>query len=184
ALSNRKNKRRIKTLLVGLDNAGKTTMLYRMMDYSVDDQLSFVENGIEFVTYNNLDIFTWDLGGSTKYGHRWREHYKTTDALIYVLDSTDTDRINEVFEELKKICCDLKPFVPVLIMLNKLDINSGSSSPSSSISVELINVYMSSILATWQFHCQPSVATRGEGIQEGLAWLDRALIELDSRKEA
>lgn len=55
---------------------------------------------VEQVTYKNLKFQVWDLGGQTSIRPYWRCYYSNTDAIIYVVDSSDKDRIGISKQEL------------------------------------------------------------------------------------
>ena len=104
-------------LILGLDGAGKTTILYRLQVGEVVTTIPSIlyrkikkkcKNSIHFthlylklaigfnvetVTFKNLKFQVWDLGGQTSIRPYWRCYYSNTDAIIYVVDSMDRDRI-------------------------------------------------------------------------------------------
>lgn len=55
---------------------------------------------VETVTYKNLKFQVWDLGGQTSIRPYWRCYYANTDAIIYVVDSMDQERMPSSKEEL------------------------------------------------------------------------------------
>jgi len=55
---------------------------------------------VETVQYKNLKFQVWDLGGQTSIRPYWRCYYSNTDAIIYVVDSMDRDRIGISKQEL------------------------------------------------------------------------------------
>ena len=78
---------------VGLDNAGKTTTLYKLhLGEAVITQPTAGSN-VEQIKYKNLQFEVWDLGGQANLRPSWATYYRTTDALIMVVDSTDRARI-------------------------------------------------------------------------------------------
>ncbi len=82
-----------KILMIGLDNAGKTTILYQMkLNEHVSSVPSFGFN-VEEVNYRGLNFTIWDIGGQTKLRDLWHHYYSGSDPVIYVLDSSDVDRI-------------------------------------------------------------------------------------------
>lgn len=78
---------------VGLDNAGKTTTLYKLhLGEAVITQPTAGSN-VEQIQYKNLQFEVWDLGGQANLRPSWATYYRSTDALIMVVDSTDRARI-------------------------------------------------------------------------------------------
>ncbi|CDJ58984.1 ADP-ribosylation factor domain-containing protein, putative [Eimeria maxima] len=79
--------REVRVLILGLDNAGKTTIL----------SIGF---NVETVKYKNIEFQVWDLGGQTSIRPYWRCYYLNTQALIYVVDSADVERLPDARQEL------------------------------------------------------------------------------------
>ncbi|KAJ2150096.1 Arf GTPase arl1, partial [Coemansia sp. RSA 637] len=90
----------VRILILGLDGAGKTTILYRMQIGDVVSTIPTIGFNVETVTYKNIKFQVWDLGGQTNIRPYWRCYYANTDAVIYVVDSCDRDRITTSRDEL------------------------------------------------------------------------------------
>lgn len=90
----------MRILILGLDGAGKTTILYRLQVGEVVTTIPTIGFNVEQVTYKNLKFQVWDLGGQTSIRPYWRCYYSNTDAIIYVVDSADRDRIGISKDEL------------------------------------------------------------------------------------
>merc|ERR1711971_408418 len=82
--------REMRILILGLDGAGKTTILYRLQAGEVVTTIPTIGFNVETVTYKNLKFQVWDLGGQTSIRPYWRCYYTNTDAIIYVVDSADS----------------------------------------------------------------------------------------------
>uniref|UniRef100_A0A8C5P4Z6 ADP-ribosylation factor-like protein 14 n=1 Tax=Jaculus jaculus TaxID=51337 RepID=A0A8C5P4Z6_JACJA len=78
--------REMRILILGLDGAGKTAILYRLQVGEVVTPISTIGFNVETVTYKNLKFQVWDLGGQTSIRPYWRCYYSNTDAVIYVVD--------------------------------------------------------------------------------------------------
>lgn len=92
--------REMRILILGLDGAGKTTILYRLQVGEVVTTIPTIGFNVEQVTYKNLKFQVWDLGGQTSIRPYWRCYYSNADAVIYVVDSVDRDRIGISKDEL------------------------------------------------------------------------------------
>ncbi|KNC79873.1 ADP-ribosylation factor-like protein 1, partial [Sphaeroforma arctica JP610] len=90
----------VRVLILGLDGAGKTTILYRLQVGEVVTTIPTIGFNVETVTYKNLKFQVWDLGGQTSIRPYWRCYYANTDAIIYVVDSADRDRMSISKQEL------------------------------------------------------------------------------------
>ncbi|CAH8566955.1 unnamed protein product [Heterobilharzia americana] len=87
-------------LILGLDGAGKTTILYRLQVGEVVTTIPTIGFNVETVVHKNLKFQVWDLGGQTSIRPYWRCYYSNTDAIIYVVDSMDRDRVGISKQEL------------------------------------------------------------------------------------
>lgn len=94
--------REMRILILGLDGAGKTTILYQLQVGEVVSTIPTIGFNVEQVTYKNLKFQVWDLGGQTSIRPYWRCYYSNTDAIIYVVDSADKDRIG-ISKQVQKI---------------------------------------------------------------------------------
>ena len=89
-----------KILMLGLDGAGKTTILYQMKLNEAVSSVPTVGFNVEEVNYKGLQFTVWDIGGQTKLRDLWHHYYQGSDAVIYVLDSADEERIQLAKETL------------------------------------------------------------------------------------
>ena len=123
-----KKERRI--LMVGLDAAGKTTILYKLKLGEVVTTIPTIGFNVEQVDYKNISFTVWDVGGQDKIRPLWRHYYQNTEGLIFVVDSNDKDRIDAAREELQKMLQEdeLKDSV-VLVFANKQDLPNAMSAP-------------------------------------------------------
>jgi small GTP-binding protein len=161
-----------KILMLGLDNAGKTTILYQMKLNEVVASVPTVGFNVEEVNYKGLHFSVWDIGGQTKLRDLWHHYYSGSDAVIYVLDSSDEERLQLAKETLENVI-DHPDMVncPVLIFANKMDM--ASLRPVQL--VEKMGLHKSK--RAW--HLQPCCGLNGDGIIEGFEWLRK---ELKNRK--
>eukprot|EP00124_Ichthyophonus_hoferi_P002734 Ihof_evm5s199 gene=Ihof_evmTU5s199 len=106
-------------LVLGLDNAGKTTMLYRLQGEVVKTTPTLGFN-VELLKFSNVALNVWDIGGQDKLRPLWCHYFLGTKGLVFVVDSSDSSRISEAADELHAILSgDLSNDLPVLIMANK-----------------------------------------------------------------
>jgi len=170
ALAKMFSKGEMRLLMLGLDAAGKTTILYKLkLDQSVTT-IPTVGFNVETVTYKNVKFNVWDVGGQDKIRPLWRHYYTGTQGLVFVIDSCDRERIDEARQELHRILSDreMKDCL-LLVFANKQDL-PGAMSPAE-VTEKLGLHRMRDRL--WYVH--PSCATSGEGLFEGLQWLSNTV---------
>ena len=163
-----KKERRI--LMVGLDAAGKTTILYKLKLGEVVTTIPTIGFNVEQVDYKNISFTVWDVGGQDKIRPLWRHYYQNTEGLIFVVDSNDKDRIDAAREELQKMLQEdeLKDSV-ILVFANKQDLPNALSAPQVTEALGLHNLRMR------KWFIQAACATTGDGLYEGLEWLKDTL---------
>lgn len=93
-------KKDMRILMLGLDAAGKTTILYKLKLGDVVSSVPTIGFNVETVEYKNIKFTVWDVGGQDKIRLLWRHYYQNTQGLIFVVDSSDKDRIDIAREEL------------------------------------------------------------------------------------
>ena len=114
----------VRILMVGLDAAGKTTILYKLKLGEQVTAIPTIGFNVEEVNYKNLNFTMWDVGGQKILRNMWRHYYNNTNAVIFVVDSCDRERItSEAKEELHHLMNqeELKDCV-FLIYANKQDL--------------------------------------------------------------
>ena len=165
-------KKDVRILMVGLDAAGKTTILYQLKMGETVKTIPTIGFNVETLDYKGLNFTVWDVGGQDKIRVLWKHYYQNTDGLIFVVDSNDRERMQKAANELKKMLAEeeLKDCC-VLVMANKQDLN-GALSPSE-VTKEL---EMGDLKGkTWLV--QGTSATTGQGLKEGLDWLASVLLK-------
>jgi len=165
-------KKNMRILMVGLDAAGKTTILYKLKLGEIVTTIPTIGFNVETVEYKNISFTVWDVGGQDKIRPLWRHYFTNTQGLIFVVDSNDRERIAEAAAELKKMVNEdeLKDSV-VLVFANKQDLPQALSVSEMTEKLELNN------LKGRKWYIQSTCATQGTGLYEGLDWLSNALAE-------
>ena len=93
-------RREVRMLILGLDNAGKTTILHRLHSGEVVQTVPTIGFEVETVVIKNVQIQVWDLGGQNSIRPYWRCYAPNTSGLVYVVDSSDQERLEEAGREL------------------------------------------------------------------------------------
>ncbi len=96
-------KKYLKKFQVGLDAAGKTTILYKLKLGEIVTTIPTIGFNVETVEYKNICFTVWDVGGQDKIRPLWRHYFQNTQGLIFVVDSNDRERIVEAEKELQNM---------------------------------------------------------------------------------
>lgn len=152
-------------LLLGLDNAGKTTCLYKLKLNETVSTIPTIGFNVETVQpVPGLTMTVWDVGGQEKLRGLWRHYYHGVNGLIWVIDSNDPARIEESREEFMTVINDdsIPRGVPLLIFANKQDL---PQAVSTSKIVDMLGLHS---LRGHKWHVQASNAVTGDGLCEGM----------------
>ncbi|KAG1365008.1 putative ADP-ribosylation factor [Cocos nucifera] len=159
-------KKEMRILMVGLDAAGKTTILYKLKLGEIVTTIPTIGFNVETVEYKNISFTVWDVGGQDKIRPLWRHYFQNTQGLIFVVDSNDRDRIVEARDELHRMLNEdeLRDAV-LLVFANKQDL------PNAMNAAEITDKLGLHSLRQRHWYIQSTCATSGEGLYEGLEWL-------------
>lgn len=161
-----KLKRDVRILMVGLDAAGKTTILYKLKLGENINTIPTIGFNVEQVAYKNISFTVWDVGGQDKIRALWRHYYSGCEGIIYVVDSLDRDRMGLARDTLKHMLLDDElRNAHVLVLANKQDMPNSMSASEMADKLEL------SSIRGRNWHCQPCCAVSAEGLYEGLDWM-------------
>ena len=152
------------SLLVGLDAAGKTTLLYKLRLGEVVSTIPTIGFNVEELQYKKLRMQVWDVGGQDKIRPLWRHYCKNLNSLVFAVDSADRERLDEARDELHKVLALNEPSLPVLIYANKQDM---ATAVSPAVVANALG--LASLPNPW--HVQGCSSLSGDGLYEGLGWL-------------
>lgn len=146
---------------VGLDAAGKTTILYKLKLGEIVTTIPTIGFNVETVEYKNISFTVWDVGGQDKIRPLWRHYFQNTQGLIFVVDSNDRDRIGEARDELHRMLNeDELRDAALLIFANKQDLPNAMTVSEISDKLNLHSV------RNRQWNIQATCATNAEGLYE------------------
>uniref|UniRef100_A0A3Q1G729 ADP-ribosylation factor-like protein 6 n=1 Tax=Acanthochromis polyacanthus TaxID=80966 RepID=A0A3Q1G729_9TELE len=163
-------KKEVNVLCLGLDNSGKTTIINQLKPANAQAQeiVPTIGFNIEKFKSSSLSFTVFDMSGQSRYRNLWEHYYKESHAIIFVIDSGDKLRMVVAKEELDTLLNhdDIRiKKIPVLFFANKTDLRDAMSSVKVSQMLSLENI------KDKPWHICASNAIKGEGLQEGLDWL-------------
>ncbi|KAG1934581.1 ADP-ribosylation factor-like protein [Pimephales promelas] len=161
----------LRIVLLGLDNAGKTTLLKCLASEDVSTITPTQGFNIKSVASHGMKLNVWDIGGQRKIRPFWKKYLENTDLLVRNYDFRKTAQYYREIAELSELIDEENlAGVPVLIFANKQDL--GTASPASEIAEGLnLHTYRDRV---WQI--QACSALTGEGVPDGMNWICNNLI--------
>ncbi|CAA2967783.1 ADP-ribosylation factor 2 [Olea europaea subsp. europaea] len=188
-------KKEMRILMVGLDAAGKTTILYKLKLGEIVTTIPTIGFNVETVEYKNISFTVWDVGGQDKIRPLWRHYFQNTQGLIFVVDSNDRDRVVEARDELHRMLNEdeLRDAV-LLVFANKQDLPNAMNAAEITDKLglhslrqrhwyiinlgilmgrafQVFEMFYQTFLILTSRYIQSTCATSGEGLYEGLDWL-------------
>ena len=178
ALITPQEKKYKKLIFLGLDNAGKTTLLRFLRDGRITMNEPTIHPNQEDLIIGNIKFTTHDLGGHDSARALWKTYFTAVDGIVFIVDALDRDRFPESKRELDALMTDDSlADVPILVLGNKIDVPQaaseeelraymglretyGKSGSGGQTSGRPLEVFMCSVL-------------RGQGFKDGFQWLNQ-----------
>ncbi|KAL3689047.1 hypothetical protein R1sor_015356 [Riccia sorocarpa] len=163
----KRKEKEMRILMVGLDNAGKTTIVKRINGEDTSGISPTLGFNIKTMQFKNYRLNIWDVGGQKTLRSYWRNYYEQTDGMVWVVDSSDTRRLQDCRDELHGLLKEEKLLgSSLLIFANKQDLK-GSLKPAEIAKV--LDLHVMDKDRHWQIlGCS---AVTGDGLLDGFDWL-------------
>lgn len=167
--------RKVTLVMVGLDNAGKTATVRGIQGENPEDVAPTVGFSKIDLTQGKFEVTIFDLGGGKRIRGIWKNYYSESYGVIFVVDSSDVERIEETKETMSEVL--RHPRIsgkPVLVLANKQD-RDGALAEADIIE----NLALEKLVNENKCLCQiePCSAVLGyrkkfdKSIRKGLSWL-------------
>jgi ADP-ribosylation factor-like protein 3 len=120
----RKSDKEAKLLVLGLDNAGKTTLLKQLSKEDPQNTRPTEGFNVKTLLHDGFKLNVWDIGGQKKIREYWNNYYDNVDGIIFIVDSSDDGRVKELNEVFAFLMQEVKlDKVPILVFANKQDLD-------------------------------------------------------------
>ncbi|KAI9295245.1 ADP-ribosylation factor-like protein 2-like protein [Neoconidiobolus thromboides FSU 785] len=169
----RSKEKEMRILVLGLDNAGKTSILKKLNGEPIDSISPTLGFNILSLSHKEYKLNFWDVGGQVSLRSYWKNYFEGTEGLIWVVDASDKDRLIDTRIELNKLLDQEKlSGITILILANKQDISGALSCQEISKYLELDNI------DNHHWKVLPCSALTGQNLFEGIDWL---ILDIASR---
>jgi GTP-binding protein SAR1 len=167
-------------IIIGLDNAGKTTLLHKLRYGQVRSFVPTQRPASEEIEVGNVSFKAWDLGGHEAVRALWQQYELAADAVVFVIDSADLSRIKEARSELERaVALTADSGIPIAVMANKQDRRTALRAPELEAQLDLANIACAEPAPAdgrsrvRLFECS---LVNGTGYVEALTWLVEPLL--------
>eukprot|EP00416_Gambierdiscus_australes_P036325 CAMPEP_0171096826 /NCGR_PEP_ID=MMETSP0766_2-20121228/46036_1 /TAXON_ID=439317 /ORGANISM="Gambierdiscus australes, Strain CAWD 149" /LENGTH=184 /DNA_ID=CAMNT_0011555897 /DNA_START=232 /DNA_END=786 /DNA_ORIENTATION=+ len=162
----KQEEKEMRLLMLGLDNAGKTTILKKFNGEPVDTISPTLGFNIKTLEYKGFKLNIWDVGGQRTIRSYWRNYFEATDGLVWVVDSADRLRLQDCRKELERLLHEERlAGATLLIFANKQDLPGALSATEIRDSLGLEEI------RNRHWYILPCSAYTGEGLLDGINWL-------------
>ncbi|XP_014672161.1 PREDICTED: ADP-ribosylation factor-like protein 2 [Priapulus caudatus] len=162
----KQKEKEMRLLMLGLDNAGKTTILKKFNGEDISLISPTLGFNIKTLDHRGFKLNVWDVGGQKSLRSYWRNYFESTDGLVWVVDSADKRRLLDCKRELHSLLQEERlSGATLLVFANKQDLPGALSADDIRQILELDEIKTHH----WQiYHCS---AVTGENLLEGIDWV-------------
>lgn len=161
----------LRILVLGLDNAGKTTVVKSLLKQNIEEISPTVGFNINSMEQDSFTLNIWDVGGQSSLRAFWYNYFEKTDSLIWVVDALALERLHENFEEFRRLLSEDKlTGSSVLIMINKVEEIKDKERLQKVVETITENLHLEHI-ENHNCKVMPVSAFTGYNLEEGIDWL-------------
>lgn len=165
----KEKEKEVRVLILGLDNAGKTTILRKFCGDPIDAVEPTLGFNIKTLEHKGYQLNVWDVGGQKTIRAYWRNYFERTDGLIWVVDSADRARLEMCRDELGALLEQEKlAGASLLILANKQDVKGALGADEIAATLGLRE---ESSFKNRHWSIRGCSAVTGEGLVEGMDWM-------------
>mmetsp|Transcript_74040 Transcript_74040/g.205731 ORF Transcript_74040/g.205731 Transcript_74040/m.205731 type:complete len:188 (-) Transcript_74040:138-701(-) len=167
------SKKKVRIVVVGLDNSGKTTVLNCLKPKKASlETVPTVGFATEEFQKHGVNFCAFDMSGQSRYRNLWEHYYGDVEGIIVVIDATDKLRFAVVKDELATMLEDprvAEKKIPILFLSNKMDLPAASPTAETMTALELEKI------TDRPWNILPCDALKGEGVEDATKWLVDAM---------
>ncbi|CAB1112805.1 unnamed protein product [Ectocarpus sp. CCAP 1310/34] len=166
----KQKEKEVRLLILGLDNAGKTTIVKKFNGDDINAIEPTLGFNIKTMEYKGYQLNVWDVGGQQTIRSYWRNYFEQTDGLMWVVDSADRGRLQDCKRELHDLLGQEKlAGASLLVFANKQDLVGalGAAEIAQVLGLE------SKQFANRHWSIVACSAVTGEGLAQGVDWMVR-----------
>ncbi|XP_013389195.1 ADP-ribosylation factor-like protein 2 [Lingula anatina] len=162
----KQKEKEVRLLMLGLDNAGKTTILKKFNGEDINTISPTLGFNIKTLEHRGFKLNIWDVGGQKSLRSYWRNYFESTDGLIWVVDSADRRRLSDCKEELHQLLVEERlAGATLLVFANKQDLPGALPAEEIKEALEL------DLIKTHHWLIQGCSAVTGENLLQGMDWI-------------
>lgn len=160
----------LRILMLGLDNAGKSTIIKTILHQDINKVIPTMGFEINTVAFEGFQLNIWDIGGQQTLRSFWFNYFDRLDALIWVIDLSNLQRLNENFKEMRKVLNNEKLIgLKILIYLNKMDLVANEEIPK--VKEQVTRVLELDQIESDKWRIFESSAHDVDSVAKGLKWI-------------
>lgn len=161
----KQKEKEVRILILGLDNAGKTTIMKRFNGEDISTISPTLGFNIKTLEHRGFTLNFWDVGGQKSLRSYWRNYFECTDAVIWVIDSADRRRMSDCSTELHSLLQEERLAGATLLLLaNKQDLAGAFSCAQIADTLQL------SAVSSHHWRVVPCSAVTGHNLSAGIDW--------------